>query len=392
MKTIVLDCETSGTQTNKSHPFDYRNKLCTVGILDVTTNEHKLYKIEYDDSPYGDSLREIQQILSEVDVVVTFNGKFDLHYLRRYGCTLNDRIRLFDCQLAFYVLQNQKTSYPSLNGVCYYYGVPQKLDVVKEEYWDKGIDTPQVPLDILNDYLLQDLYSTRDVYLKIQEEMKTISDAMRKLISLEMQDCLVLEDIEYNGLLINKDKSFSKGNELLERIAVIDKQLIDMAGYSWFNPGSREQLSALLYGGQLIRPEPRPYTFVYKDGREAIKYKKQDVVYSFDGIYKPIEGSELSTPGVYSTDESTLKTLSETVEDKTIINKLLERFKLSKLVGTYYHGYLKRLEEYGWTDDIIHSTFNQVVAETGRLSSTKPNVQNIAEEVKEIFITRFKLG
>ena len=73
---------------------------------------------------------------------MVFNGKFDLAWLRRYNIDFSS-CRIWDCQLVHFILTGQKESYPSLNEVAEYYGLGTKLDQVKEEYWNNGIDTPR---------------------------------------------------------------------------------------------------------------------------------------------------------------------------------------------------------------------------------------------------------
>jgi DNA polymerase I-like protein with 3'-5' exonuclease and polymerase domains len=267
-----------------------------------------------------------------------------------------------------------------------------KLDVVKEEYWDKGLDTDEVPYDILCEYLVQDLETTESVFYKLSEMLANSSYEMQKLVKMSNLDLIVLQDIERNGLLVNIDKCIKEGDSIAEELEIIDSKFKTMAGHEWFNTNSGEHLSALLYGGVITHVEKVPYTFHYKDGRTAEKLRNQEVEYTFKGFFKPLEGSELEKEGFYSTGQPTLVALAEKAKEpyKSILNLLLHRAKIEKRRSTYYHGYPKNIDTYGWTDNILHTSYNQCVAETGRLSSTKPNVQNIEDKVKEVFVTRFK--
>lgn len=389
---IVFDVEATGAQRNKAHPWDYRNVACNLGMKNLGTGEIKIWKIEYNEEPYGQALREIQQWLNSATVLIGFNIKYDIHWLSRYSLTLGDSCRVFDCQLAYYILTNQQHQYPSLDGVAEYYGVEKKLDVVKTEYWDRGLDTDEVPYEILSEYLEQDLVVTSQVYERLNEDVLKASKEMQQLIKMSNLDLVVLQDIEKNGLLLDLQKSIKKGNEIVEEIDVIDSRLRRISGADWFNPNSGDHLSAFLYGGTIKRVVKEEYEFVYKDGRKAIKLRNTEKPFIFTGLFKPLEGSELAKEGFYATNEGTLTAISRTAkgEYKEILNLLLHRAKIEKLRGTYYHGYPKRMEEMGWDDNVIHSSFNQCVAVSGRLSSTKPNIQNIADQVKEVFISRFK--
>lgn len=386
---LVFDIEATGSQRNYAHPYDKRNRMCNIGFYNIETKETKIIKVEYDEQePYGQSLKEIQQLVSQSTELIGFNTKFDLSWLDRYGIVLPAKTRVFDCQLAFFILTAQKNPYPSLNGVAEHFGLEKKFDVVKAEYWDRGLDTDDVPYDTLSDYLAQDLLVTANVYEALQ---KAIPDYQRQLIKMSMLDLVVLRDIESNGLLLNVDKSTRKGDDIVEKISQIDIWLRKVFNAEWFNPSSGDHLSVFLFGGTLYLDGKENYEFVYKDGRTAIKSRNVKVPFTTKGMFKPMEGTELAKEGFYATNEPTLTSLAKTAngEFKKVLETILSRAKLDKLRGTYYHGLPAKMPDMGWDDNIIHSNFNQCVAQSGRLSSTKPNVQNIADEVKEIFITRF---
>lgn len=387
---VVFDFEATGAQRNKAHPFDPRNKACNLGMRNIDTGEYKIWKLEYDEQPYGDNLAEIQEWLSKTTTLIGFNTKYDLHWLHRYSFGYS-HCRIFDCQVAYYIVTAQQHQYPSLDQVAEHYGLEKKLDVVKTEYWNNKLDTDEVPYDILSDYLAQDLVVTENVYHKLMEDLSNSSREMNQLVKMSNLDLVVLADIEQNGLLADIAKSEHKGREIELEIEQIDEYLCQCTGYDWFNPNSGDHLSAFLYGGVINRVEKQDYIFTYKDGRQAPKQRNADVPYRFEGMFKPLEGSALAKEGFYATNEPTLTSLGEKAkgEYKNILEVILHRAKIDKRRGTYYQGYPKRIEEMGWYDNILHPSFNQCVAVSGRLSCTKPNVQNIESEVKEVFITRF---
>ena len=160
MRSLTLDVET--TISNKGNPFDETNKLCYVGLLGSTP---RTISIEYGDEPYRHKLDEIQKEIDESEILVGFNIKFDLHWLRKYGINFVGK-RVWDCQLVHFILTGQQYPYPSLNGVSAYYDLGSKLDVVATEYWGNKIDTPNIPKDILEEYLIGDLQLTQKVYEK----------------------------------------------------------------------------------------------------------------------------------------------------------------------------------------------------------------------------------
>ena len=113
-----------------------------------------------------------QADMEKADIVVGFNIKFDLHWLANIGVDIRCIKRIWDCQIAEFLLSAQRNPYNSLNDACIKYNIPLKLDVVKTEYWDKGIDTDSIPTDVLQEYLEADLDRTERVF-KIQYELFT---------------------------------------------------------------------------------------------------------------------------------------------------------------------------------------------------------------------------
>tara|TARA_R110001632_G_scaffold35602_2_gene89718 strand:+ start:154 stop:1314 length:1161 start_codon:yes stop_codon:yes gene_type:complete len=384
MSYLVLDVET--TISNKGNPFDQTNKLCMVGLL--TANEKMIYDIEYSVDPYKESLKQIQLAVDKCDVLVGFNIKFDLHWLARYGITFANK-RIWDCQLTEFILRNQSKAYPSLNGVSEYYDLGSKLDEVKENYWKNGIDTDKVPKDILIEYLEKDIELTEQV---MSMQMKELADLpqLRRLISLHNQDLLGLQEIEFNGLKYEYKTSQILGDELDEQISKLNEKLFSYHAYDNFNPNSGEHLSAFLYGGFIKERFQRPIGH-YKTGTHAgeVKYKWDERHKEFPQKIKPIAGTELKKEGFYSTNEDTLRKLKGNEEAKSILQTLLTRATLEKRKTTYYHGLVKLIDEMNWKKDTIHGQLNQCVAKTGRLSSSKPNLQNFDGEIKSLFTTRY---
>lgn len=164
---LVLDCET--TTSNEGNPFDASNKLCYLGLYDGRT--YHLFDVEYSGPSGLERLQEIQDLVDGHDLIVGFNLKFDLHWLRRYGINFS-KCSVHDCQLVHFILSNQTIPYPSLEGVSTHYGIGHKLDVVASDYWNKGIDTPQIPREILEEYLQQDLWLTYQIYLRQLNELE----------------------------------------------------------------------------------------------------------------------------------------------------------------------------------------------------------------------------
>lgn len=115
------------------------------------------------------SQQKTQKYFDRSTLIVGFNIKFDLHWARRIGVDIS-AITVWDCQLAEFILGCQQPRYPSMTKTAQKYGLSTKLDVVEKEYWDNGIDTDAVPVDILQEYLARDLLLTEQIF-NIQKDL-----------------------------------------------------------------------------------------------------------------------------------------------------------------------------------------------------------------------------
>lgn len=384
MNILTLDCET--TTIEKGNPFHKENKLCSIGFTD-NSGYHDI-KIEYDSSPYGENLQIVKNAIKDSDLIVGFNIKFDLHWLRKYGIIEFQNKRIWDVQIAHFILTAQQHKYPSLNEVCDHYGIENKLDVVKTEYWDKGFDTTNVPYSILSDYLRQDVFLTKQLF---DLQRKEVTDRqMGTLVSLSNQDLIVLEEMEWNGLYYDKQESLRKSVDMEAQLSELDTELFKLVPYPFINWNSGYHLSSILYGGTIEYVEQHP-DGTFKTGKRAgeVKYKNVTKEKSFPRLVDPLKRSELAKEGYWSTDEPTLKQLKAKGMAKDIIALIQEKAKLEKANGTYYKGIPELMDKMTWDDNIIHGQLNQCTAVTGRLSSTKPNLQNTHSDMKDLFISRF---
>ena len=387
MRSLVVDVET--TISNKGNPFDESNKLCYIGLL--SSDLTQCHSIEYGDEPYRNKLDEVQKQIDKVEILVGFNLKFDLHWIRKYGINFVGK-RIWDCQLVHFILTGQQYPYPSLNSVSSYYDLGSKLDVVATEYWGNKIDTPNIPKDLLEEYLIQDLQLTQKVYEKQMEEFAVSTKAMQRLISLHNQDLLILQEMEFNGLLFDENRSNILAKELETQIQVMDKILFEYHDLVEFNPNSTEHVSSLLYGGT-IKVRRREVIGVFKTGTRMGQQKERWVEHeiTFPRLINPIKGSELAKEGFFSTDDQTLKSLkTRSKYGKDLVEVLLKRATLEKRLTAYYRGLVDLRKEMNWHEGRLYGQLNQCVARTGRLSSSKPNLQNFDGEIKTLFGSRYE--
>ena len=195
--------------------------------------------------------------------------------------------------------------------------------------------------------------------------------------------------MEWNGQVFDVELCNQRAGEIEKQIEKITQDLNAIYPDIAINFNSGDQLSAFLYGGTIYQ-ESKEHVGFYKTGEKQgqPKYKNITIEHLLPRLIEPLKGSELSKPGIFKTDEDTLRKLKGPAARK-FVGPLLELSKLEKLNSTYYKGLVSKNEEYHWPKNMIHGQFNQVVAQTGRLSSSNPNLQNFAGDCLDIFVSRY---
>ncbi len=181
------------------------------------------------------------------------------------------------------------------------------------------------------DELLENTATLYAVCKKLETALKE-SGQSDLLHNIEIPLARVLGDMEEIGFQADGDGLRRQGEELAERISVIEKEIYGDVGYE-FNLNSPKQLGIALFEDLKITPAKK-------------------------------------TKNGYSTGAEILEKLQY---DYPVVGKILEYRKLAKLKSTYCDGLLAAIGD----DGRIHSTFNQTEARTGRISSLEPNLQNI---------------
>lgn len=169
--------------------------------------------------------------------------------------------------------------------------------------------------------------------------------------SIEMPLISVLAQMEVNGFKIDTNMLSAFGEELGKELALIENKIRELAEQPDLNVSSPMQLGVVLFEKLKIDPK-------------AKKNKR----------------------GNYSTDE---ETLTELVDKHPIVNEILRFRAIKKLLSTYIEPFPSLIDP---ADGKVHTTFNQALTATGRLSSVKPNLQNIpirtemGKEIRRAFI------
>lgn len=376
MSVLALDTECN--TWNKGNPYDQRFKAICYSWADG--DGAGAYPID------EESISKLREKLGQCSLLVGFNWKYDLSVFRKLGIDLSG-IRCFDCQLAEFVLTNQRERLPSLEGCLVKYELGHKVDVVKNEYWSKGIQTEDIPWPVLEEYATNDARKTYDLYLK---QLELLSPAQLHLVNLMCMDLVVLQEMEWNGLKFNKELCNQRSGDIKTKISEILKKLSDVYPDVPINFNSGDQLSAFLYGGSIVQ-EIKVHDGFFKTGLRAgqPKLKKEEVIHNLPRIYTPLRGSELKKDGVWATNESTLQQLRTNKSNKWILDCLFELATSETLNQRYYVGLPKINEEMNWEPNYLHGQLNQCIAATGRLSATKPNQQNFSADTLDIIISRY---
>ncbi len=170
-----------------------------------------------------------------------------------------------------------------------------------------------------------------DAYAVLKEKLEN-AEMLELFTETEMPLSVVLGEMEENGVIVKPDELKAYGDELQEKITVLEKRIHEAAGEN-FNINSPKQLGEIL----------------------------------FDKMALP--GGKKTKTG-YSTAADVLEGLAK---DHPIVADVLEYRGLAKLKSTYADGLAGEIAE----DGRIHTTFHQTITATGRISSTEPNLQNI---------------
>lgn len=263
---------------------------------------------------------------------IVFDAKQAVVSMRRQGIAL-EGVR-FDVQLASYLLNPSETN-DDLAQIARRNGQgPGSSD---EAVYGKGAKQKVPEIEALAEHLVR----KADILLPLKEtftkELKE-NDEYSLFADLEMPLSIVLGEMESYGVKVDVDRLRQMGEDLQKQLTRIEKEIHELAGVS-FNINSPKQLGEIL----------------------------------FDKLNLPVIKK---TKTGYSTSADVLDKLHDRHE---IIPKILHFRQLGKLESTYIEGLLKVVHD----DGKIHTRFNQVLAQTGRLSSVEPNLQNIPIRLEE---------
>jgi DNA polymerase I-like protein with 3'-5' exonuclease and polymerase domains len=342
---------------------------------------------------YGPSKKDL-----EGHVVVGHNIKFDAQHTD----TLRE-CQVWDTMVAEYILSAQRTKFASLNDLIAKYlpGTKPKDDLIGRYL---AADTPphKIPETELRDYLNNDVETTGKVFMR---QWEAASEKQRALILVQSTVSLAYGDVELNGLWVDVEKTRKRSEEIDEKLKKIRD---DMAAY-WLGMGyptnvvhalkatdsfmAPRALSTYFFGSPKSWELKVPLTEEERKLTPRRKFRSVEVK-AGAGVADPIGGpaalgarEHATSPGLFTVDDNALQALAPHSE---FAKSVREARGLTKIQSTYYDAWLKQLEFYA--DNCLHPKVHSTATDTGRTSSSVPNVQNIPNEARECIRSRFDEG
>ncbi len=268
--------------------------------------------------------------------------KPSISLLERYGIELKQPF--FDTMLAHYVVDPEQR---------------HGIDYLAETLLDYSVMTPpdsRKTIDMFEESTLRDYAAeSADLAMQLYEKLapKLADYGVEKLFDdIEMPLVPVLSRMELNGVMVDSANLQQISSDFAVTIGEIENRIYDMAGER-FNIGSPRQLGEVLFDKMKIK-----------------------------------EKAKKTKTGQYATGEEVLLKLAP---DHPIVSEIMDYRSLTKLKSTYLDALPALIDP---NDGLIHTTFNQAVTATGRLSSNNPNLQNIpvrteqGREIRKAFVPR----
>ena len=335
-KNISFDTETTSTDPMSAElvGLSFAVKEFEAYYIPVPADRDKAQKI----------VNIFRPVYENADITkIGQNIKYDMLVLRRYGIELKGK--LFDTMIAHYLLQpelHHNIDYMAETLLGYQ---TIRIEELIGPRGKKQLSMRDVSPEIVCDYAAEDA----DVTLRLKnvlEKRLSEQDGLNSLFyDIEMPLVSVLAEMEYNGVCINTDSLAETSRDLTQRMNALEAKIYELAGEQ-FNISSPKQVGDILFGKMQI-----------------------------------VEKAKKTKTGQYVTSEEVLQQLRHKHE---IVDAILSYRGLKKLLGTYIDALPKLINK---ETGHIHTSFNQTVTATGRLSSSDPNLQNIpvrGEDGKEI--------
>lgn len=294
-----------------------------------------------------EGLHRIEEILSSSEIKkYGYNLKDDYLALRSYGILLDNMN--FDITIAEYLIDSTSSTSYECSAIAMKY-LTKKVKT-NEELLGKGVKAKgfeDLDFDELSNHIGKIINTVKGV-LPIMEKSLIEMNMDGLFYHVEMPLVEVLGSMEFEGIKVDKEKLNELGLEFKEIISNLEKEIFELAG-EVFNINSPKQLGVIL----------------------------------FEKLQLPVIKK---TKTGYSTNAEVLDKLKD---NHPIVEKITEYRQIVKLNSTYVEGLLAIINP---ISNRIHSSFNQTITTTGRISSTDPNLQNIpvrmalGRNIRKVFI------
>lgn len=281
-------------------------------------------------------LEALKPVLEDENIKKTLqNAKFDYNILQNYDIKIKGII--FDTMLASYIKDPTRKHGLKTQSLEHLNHVMQEItELIGSGKNQMSMEC--VSVDEATSYACDDAYATLELTKFWQQNLDEME--LKLLYDVEVPLALVLAQMEYDGVSIDVDYLKSLSDELTKNILELEKHIFDIAGMT-FNVNSPKQVGEVLFEKLGI----------------AAKKKRGKANYS--------TGAEI---------------LEELAQENKICEYLLSHRKFSKLKSTYTDSLPQLISR---KDGRIHTSYNQTVTTTGRLSSSNPNLQNIPIRTEE---------
>ncbi len=333
------------TETTSVNP----NEAELVGIS-FSVEPHKAFYLPVSPDKRTDQkkLGQLKEVMQNNKIrKIGQNLKFDIRVLKTYNIHVEGE--LFDTMIAHYLLEpEQKHNLNDLSEKYLSYSPVRIEELIGEKGKLQG-NMRNIPVEKIKDYACEDADVTWQLYeiLSRQLDIHNLSELSE---SLEMPLIYVLADMESTGVALNVQSLKDYSEVLLKEIIISEKNIFKMAGVE-FNISSPKQLGDILFKTLKITAD-----------------------------------AKLTKTKQFSTDEETLSKLADKHE---IISEVLNYRSLRKIQNTYVEALPKLISS---KTGRLHTSYNQTVTATGRLSSNNPNLQNIpvreerGREIRKAFV------
>ena len=449
---LTLDVENTVTKRDdKKHidPFEANNTLVMVGMLDDLGNEDLITFDHSEQQPTTDGRHIVQKKLDEAALLILHNAPHDLVWLWESGFTYEGPV--FDTMLCEYVLHRGQKGTVSLESCAERYNLPTQKQGTLKEYFKKGYTTRDIPHAELSEYLSADIHATQELYNVLTERLKGADSSLQGTVDLTNQLVIHLTKIYQRGFKVDRDALEEVRQEFQaeydQLTADLEAHVRDVMGDRPINIGSTEQLSWVVFSRKPIdkgtwtelfddRMSDADFKRSVKLNSEVLykqKAKKCDTCYGTGQIRKvkkdgtpfartnkcgtcdatgylfdntnEVAGLKFVAPspkwisaGGFGTSAKNLEFLEAIARSKGMADAelFLQRVRRRNAVDTYLKSFVNGIASFVKEDGMLHVQLNQHRADTGRLSGSNPNMQNMPRgntfPIKKVFKSRWEGG